>query len=256
MVPCDKILQTAIDEQADLIGLSGLITPSLDEMVFVAKEMERRSIQLPLLIGGATTSKQHTAVKIAPEYQPDRPCTCWTRRASCDVVSSLLSDDRRAAFERENRELQHELRDQHSARRERPLAALSGGARESPEGRLGGGADRAARHSSAAGAERRAARDARAVHRLDVLLRGVGAEGPVSGRFSIIRSTARPLASSTPTRGRCSIASSAEKLLTANAVYGFWPAASEGDDIVVYRDEDKSGELVRFNMLRQQEATA
>ena len=68
MVPCDRILQTAIDEQADLIGLSGLITPSLDEMVFVAKEMERRGIRLPLLIGGATTSRQHTAVKIAPEY--------------------------------------------------------------------------------------------------------------------------------------------------------------------------------------------
>ena len=69
MVPCDRILQTAIDEKADLIGLSGLITPSLDEMVFVAKEMERRGLQLPLLIGGATTSRQHTAVKIAPEYR-------------------------------------------------------------------------------------------------------------------------------------------------------------------------------------------
>ena len=71
MVPCDKILQTAIDEKADLIGLSGLITPSLDEMVHVAKEMERRGITLPLLIGGATTSRQHTAVKIAPEYARD-----------------------------------------------------------------------------------------------------------------------------------------------------------------------------------------
>ena len=64
MVPCDRILQTAIDERADLIGLSGLITPSLDEMVFVAKEMTRRHLELPLLIGGATTSRQHTAVKI------------------------------------------------------------------------------------------------------------------------------------------------------------------------------------------------
>ena len=74
MVSCDRILQTAVDEEADLVGLSGLITPSLDEMVFVAKEMERRQIALPLLIGGATTSRQHTAVKIAPEYgQTDRP---------------------------------------------------------------------------------------------------------------------------------------------------------------------------------------
>src|SRR6185503_16106946 len=68
MVPCDRILQAATDGHADLIGLSGLITPSLDEMVFVAKEMERRRLQIPLLIGGATTSPQHTAVKIAPEY--------------------------------------------------------------------------------------------------------------------------------------------------------------------------------------------
>src|SRR5207237_4748873 len=68
MVPTEKILQTAIDECADLIGLSGLITPSLDEMVHVAREMTRRHFQVPLLIGGATTSPQHTAVKIAPEY--------------------------------------------------------------------------------------------------------------------------------------------------------------------------------------------
>ena len=68
MVPADRILDTAAEQKADIVGLSGLITPSLDEMVFVAKEMERRGLKLPLLIGGATTSRQHTAVKIAPEY--------------------------------------------------------------------------------------------------------------------------------------------------------------------------------------------
>src|ERR1700753_3882765 len=68
MVPCDRVLQTAADLGADIVGLSGLITPSLDEMVFVAKEMTRRKMDIPLLIGGATTSRQHTAVKIAPEY--------------------------------------------------------------------------------------------------------------------------------------------------------------------------------------------
>ena len=90
MVPCDRILQTAIDQQADLVGLSGLITPSLDEMVFVAKEMERRGFRTPLLIGGATTSRQHTAVKIAPEY---RHATVHVLDASrvVDVVSSLLN---------------------------------------------------------------------------------------------------------------------------------------------------------------------
>ena len=88
MVPCDRILQTAVDEDADLIGLSGLITPSLDEMVFVAKEMERRSFQLPLLIGGATTSRQHTAVKIAPEYSQATVHVLDASRV-VDVVSSL-----------------------------------------------------------------------------------------------------------------------------------------------------------------------
>src|SRR5438093_162029 len=95
MVPCDRILQTALDEKADLIGLSGLITPSLDEMVFVAKEMTRRRMTTPLLIGGATTSRQHTAVKIAPEYGQTTVHVLDASRV-VDVVSSLLSDERRA----------------------------------------------------------------------------------------------------------------------------------------------------------------
>src|SRR6185503_19266423 len=120
MVPAAKILQTAIDEKADLVGLSGLITPSLDEMVTVAKEMERRNMRLPLLIGGATTSPQHTAVKVAPEYGQTTVHVLDASRV-VDVVSSLLSDERRPAFEEQNRALQSRLRDQHSARRERPL---------------------------------------------------------------------------------------------------------------------------------------
>ena len=95
MVTTDKILQAAVDQKADIVGLSGLITPSLDEMVFVAAEMERRHFKLPLLIGGATTSPQHTAVKIAPEYsQP----TVHVPDASrvVDVVASLLSREQQA----------------------------------------------------------------------------------------------------------------------------------------------------------------
>ena len=99
MVPADKILQAAVDHKADIVGLSGLITPSLDEMVFVASEMQRRDMTLPLLIGGATTSRQHTAVKIAPEYsQP----TVHVPDASrvVDVVSSLLSAEQQAGVRR------------------------------------------------------------------------------------------------------------------------------------------------------------
>jgi len=97
MVPADKILQTAIDEKADIIGLSGLITPSLDEMVHVAKEMKRRGIKLPLLIGGATTSKAHTAVKIEPQYDKGVVYVSNASRA-VGVVSSLLSKELKPGF--------------------------------------------------------------------------------------------------------------------------------------------------------------
>ena len=105
MVPRDKILDTALEENCDLIGLSGLITPSLDEMVNVAGEMERREIELPLLIGGATTSKQHTAVKIAPQYHNTTVHVIDASRV-IGVVADLLSHDRREKFAADNRDAQ------------------------------------------------------------------------------------------------------------------------------------------------------
>ncbi len=90
MVPCEKILQTAIDEKCDIIGLSGLITPSLDEMVFVAKEMQRKGFNIPLLIGGATTSKAHTAVKIDPQYQNDAVIYVADASRAVGVATTLL----------------------------------------------------------------------------------------------------------------------------------------------------------------------
>jgi 5-methyltetrahydrofolate--homocysteine methyltransferase len=123
MVPADRILDTARDEGCDFVGLSGLITPSLDEMVLVAKEMQRRDLDLPLLIGGATTSKQHTAVRIAPEYS--RP-TVHVLDASrvVGVVSDLLDPARGERLDRENRELQERLREQHAERLRKPLLPL------------------------------------------------------------------------------------------------------------------------------------
>ncbi|KAL4238834.1 hypothetical protein ACF0H5_003541 [Mactra antiquata] len=112
MTPCDKILQTAIDENADFVGLSGLITPSLDEMIHVAKEMERIGLKIPLLIGGATTSKTHTAVKIAPRYtQP----VIHVLDASKSVVvcSSLLGEDDRDEFVDEISEEYEDIRSEH-----------------------------------------------------------------------------------------------------------------------------------------------
>src|SRR5262245_60052035 len=110
MVPAAKILDTAIEKKADLVGLSGLITPSLDEMTMVARGMERRHLTLPLLIGGATTSRQHTAVKIAPEFSQPVVHVLDASRV-VDVVSSLLSDERKGAFIQGNREAQDEIRE-------------------------------------------------------------------------------------------------------------------------------------------------
>ena len=109
MVPAEKILDCAEKEKVDFIGLSGLITPSLDEMVHVAAEIERRDLKVPLLIGGATTSRMHTAVKIAPRYSRDTLHVLDASRA-VTAVSGLLSSDARAAFIADNRREQERLR--------------------------------------------------------------------------------------------------------------------------------------------------
>jgi 5-methyltetrahydrofolate--homocysteine methyltransferase len=123
MVPGDRILDTALEEGCDVVGLSGLITPSLDEMVNVAKEMERRGLDLPLLIGGATTSKQHTAVRIAPAYSEPTLHVLDASRV-VGVVSSLLDPQRKEVLAEENRELQDRLRDQHAEKERKPLLPL------------------------------------------------------------------------------------------------------------------------------------
>ncbi len=123
MVPAERILDTAIEQDVDVIGLSGLITPSLDQMVDVAAEMERRNYSLPLLVGGATTSRQHTAVKIAPAYSHETVHVLDASRVA-EVVSRLLDDERRGTLDDENRELQERLREQHEAKQRRPLLSL------------------------------------------------------------------------------------------------------------------------------------
>ncbi len=254
MAPCDRILQTAIDQHADLIGLSGLITPSLDEMVFVAKEMERRNIRLPLLIGGATTSKQHTAVKIAPEYGQTTVHVLDASRV-VDVVSSLLNDKLRPDFELGNRELQDQLRDQYSARRERPLLPYDAALKN----RLKiDWANQTLPEPSFVG--RRVLTDVpleRLVPCIDWTF--FFAAWELKGRFPAILDHPRhgKAARDLYDNARALLDRIvSEQLVQANGVYGFWPAASEDDDIVVYRDRERTGEIARFNMLRQQEAIA
>jgi 5-methyltetrahydrofolate--homocysteine methyltransferase len=254
MVPCDRVLQTAIDEKADLVGLSGLITPSLDEMVFVAREMERRGFRLPLLIGGATTSRQHTAVKIAPEYSQAAVHVLDASRV-VDVVANLLSGTQRAAFEQANRAEQETLRQQHAVRRERPL--LSYDAAVNNRLRIDWNAETVPAPSFVG---------ARALE--DVPLQDIVpyidwtfffAAWELKGRFPAILdhpqygAAARELYENARALLDRIIG---ERLLTARGVYGFWPAASDGDDIIVYRDAARGAERLRFNMLRQQEAVA
>ena len=123
MVPCDKILATAREKNVDMIGLSGLITPSLDEMVHVAREMKREGFNLPLLIGGATTSKAHTAVKIAPNYDNGVVHVLDASRA-VGVVGSLINRDQKATFVDTIHAEYEKIRVQHQGRKEKPLLPL------------------------------------------------------------------------------------------------------------------------------------
>jgi 5-methyltetrahydrofolate--homocysteine methyltransferase len=118
MVPAAKILETAREKKADAIGLSGLITPSLDEMVHVAQEMEREGFRLPLLIGGATTSRAHTAVKIAPHYGASTVHVLDASRA-VGVVNSLLNEERKSEFDKKTREEYERLRQEYAAKTKR-----------------------------------------------------------------------------------------------------------------------------------------
>src|SRR5437879_10968475 len=133
MVPCEKILDTAREKQVDMIGLSGLITPSLDEMVHVAREMERQGFKLPLLIGGATTSRAHTAVKIAPHYSEPVVHILDASRA-VPVTTSLLSDEGKSAFVEQHRADYEALRKAHSAPRQTVISIEAARTRRPPIG--------------------------------------------------------------------------------------------------------------------------
>src|SRR5678816_3486072 len=131
MVPCEKILERAKTEKADLIGLSGLITPSLDEMVHVAREMERQGFKLPLLIGGATTSRAHTAVKIAPHYSEPVVHIVDASRA-VPVTTSLLSDENRDEFIATHRAEYEAVRKSHAAPQVKTISLAQARARRAP----------------------------------------------------------------------------------------------------------------------------
>jgi 5-methyltetrahydrofolate--homocysteine methyltransferase len=248
MVPGDKILQTALDEKADMIGLSGLITPSLDEMVSVAKEMERRGLKLPLLIGGATTSRQHTAVKIAPEYSHSCAHVLDASRA-VGVVSALLDPQRRIEFDKTNREEQEKLRELFGPKRSRSFASYE----EAFSKRFQPDFTNVTTPQFTGRVELRD-------YPLEEISKFIDwtfffTAWELKGKFPQILDhpqygeAARDLYQNAQKLLQKIIK---EKLLSANGVYGFWPANSEGDDIVLYTDESRSKVLYKFPMLRQQ----
>jgi len=253
MVSCDRILSEAAAQKADIIGLSGLITPSLDEMVYVAKEMERRAITTPLLIGGATTSRQHTAVKIAPAYSGATVHVLDASRA-VDVVSSLLSDRQRDGFVASVRREYEVLREKHGARREKPLLTI---------------AEARANHLTTDWDDlelpapwfvgRRVVEPVIAdlVPFIDWTFFFSAWE--LKGRFPEILEHAEYGAAARELydHGRRVLGRMLkEKRPVARGVYGFWPSNSDGDDIIVYKDDSRQVELARFHMLRQQDIIA
>ena len=251
MVPSEKILATARARHADLIGISGLITPSLDEMVHVAHELRREGFALPLLIGGATTSPAHTAVKIAPEYPPGVVHVLDASRV-VQVASALLSPEQKPAFLADVQTRQERQRAEFASRRaRRPLLSLTAArARRTP-------VDWAAAD----------------IPRPEFLGPRVFAPVPLAEIMPYI--DWGPFFSAWELRGRFpdllrdpAVGSAASRLYedaqallahivaegryVAKAVIGFWPANAVGDDIEIYADEPRSRVLTTFHCLRQQ----
>jgi 5-methyltetrahydrofolate--homocysteine methyltransferase len=235
MVPTETILDTAERERVDIVGLSGLITPSLDHMVAVAREMERRRLELPVLIGGATTSRQHTAVKIAPEYGNETVHVLDASRV-VDVVSALLDPKRRGELDTENRELQERLRIAHAEKIRKPLLTLEDARANRPQ-------------VPAVTAPEPPFSGTREVEPpLAELVPFIDWQfffhaWDLKGKFPAIldNPAARDLYDDAQALLRAILQGGS---LYARGLYGFWPAHAEGDDVVV-------GDT-RFCLLRQQ----
>ena len=252
MVPAPQILEAAAKEKVDVVGLSGLITPSLDEMEHVAKEMERLDLDLPLLIGGATTSKQHTAIKIAPHYSQPVIHVLDASRA-VGVVSSLVDPEERQRFDNDNRALQAELREVYGKRRRKPMLTWD----EARERRL-------TLEWKAEDVSQPSITGLQVIEDqpLEDLVPYIDwtfffNAWELKGRFPQILEhpkfgeAARELYDNAQRMLERLVN---ERAIQARAAWGLWPAHTEDDDIVLFRDAARTEELERFAMLRQQES--
>jgi len=246
MVPCEKILQTAIDEKVDIIGLSGLITPSLDEMVHVAREMERKGLMLPLLIGGATTSKAHTAVKIAPNFNQPVVHVLDASRA-VPVASSLISLEHKPKFAEQIREEYDRVRATHSSQTAK-LLSIEAARKNAPKLKFDD-----LPKPEFTGVKTIEPTLAELVPFIDWSpffhtweLRGVY---PKILQHEKHGEEARKLFADAQ-KLLDEIVS--KKLIQPKAVYGFFPANRVGDDVELYTDESRTKVLTTFHFLRQQ----
>jgi len=270
MVPTETILREAIEQKVDIIGLSGLITPSLEEMVNVAREMKKQDIQIPLIIGGATTSKIHTAVKIEPELS-EPVVHVKDASKSVQVVSALLSEKERGSFMTSIRDEYRRLRTINSAKKDKVIVPY----------------EEAKRNSF------KIDWDSTVLHRPEMTGTEVLKDYPIAdirkfidwrfffvawrltGTFNGIESVTENTKEEWLDGFKPEDRKKAEEalnvyrdaqtmldrierdeMLTANAVFGLFPANAKGDDIVVFADDKREKELTTFHMMRQQQKSS
>jgi len=251
MVPCDKILAAAKEHQVDIIGLSGLITPSLDEMVHVAREMKRGGFTIPLLIGGATTSRAHTAVKIAPEY-PGAVVHVLDASRVVGVASDLLSEERKDAYRAEVEQQHARLREEHAGKKAKgdllPIEVARGNALP---------IDWAKADLAVPGKTGLLTYDeiplAELVEYFD--WSPFFAAWEMRGRYPGLLSDPEIGPQATELHNDALKVLEkivAEKRFRVRGVCGFWPANRVGDDVEIYADEQRTSVIGHFRMLRQQ----
>ena len=249
MVSAEKILERARTEKADVIGLSGLITPSLDEMVYVAKEMERQGFQIPLLVGGATTSRAHTAIKIAPHYSHPVVHVLDASRA-VPVTTSLLSDDRKADFVLQHLEDYEAIRRAHAAPKQKLISLAVARERRTP-------IEWCAKDISTP--------EFTGVRVLEDFpletLREYIDWSPFFHTWGLKGIYPRILENEGNGEQARQVFKDGnalldriieDRLLQARGIYGFFPANADGDDVILFTDRKRTQERTRFHFLRQQ----
>ncbi len=252
MVPAAKILETAKKEKVDMIGLSGLITPSLDEMCFVASEMEREGFSMPLLIGGATTSKVHTAVKINPNYNRGQAVYVLDASRAVGVVSKLLSDTDNAPYVEGIKTEYAKVRESHLANEARKQRITLKAARDN-KFKIEWPAFKPVKPSYLGVRSFSNYSLASLVPYIDWT--PFFQTWELAGRYPQILTDNKVGAEAKKLFDDAQLLLKrivAEKWVTASAVVGFWPANSIGDDIALYKDDTRSGEIAKLHTLRQQ----